>query len=93
MESNHRDENLVRRPQLGLAPARLARTALVLAMGRPCGPRYIGTLPVRIVSRPADIPPLHHDPLWHDMTHTSALLRWLREQLRDVARSLPDLKA
>ena len=33
-------------------------------------------------------PPLTYYQLWHDLTHASAPARWLREQVRDVARKL-----
>jgi hypothetical protein len=33
-------------------------------------------------------PPLTYYQLWHDLTHASASGRWLREQVRDVARNL-----
>jgi hypothetical protein len=28
--------------------------------------------------------------LWHDLTHASGACRWLREQVRDVARELSE---
>jgi hypothetical protein len=33
-------------------------------------------------------PPLTYYQLWHDLTHASASGRWLRDQVRDVARNL-----
>jgi hypothetical protein len=33
-------------------------------------------------------PPLTYYQLWHDLTHAAASMRWLREQVRDVARNL-----
>jgi DNA-binding transcriptional LysR family regulator len=83
---------VVRSPHFGLAPAMVARSALVLTTGRQFCARYIGTLPVRIVRCPVDFPPLTYYQLWHDMTHASAAVRWLREQVRDVARGLLELK-
>ncbi len=84
---------LVRSPHFGLAPAMVARSPLVLTTGRQFCARYIGTLPVRIVRCPVEFPPLTYYQLWHDMTHASAAVRWLREQVRDVARNLLELKA
>lgn len=84
---------VVRTPHFGLAPAMVARSSLVLTTGRQFCARYIGSLPVRIVRCPVDIPPLTYYQLWHDLTHASAAVRWLREQVRDVARGLLDLKA
>ena len=45
-------------------------------------------LPVRIVRCPVNFPPLAYYQLWHDVTHESASVRWLRECVRDVARSV-----
>jgi DNA-binding transcriptional LysR family regulator len=84
---------MVRSPHFGLAPAMVARSTLVLTTGRQFCARYIGSLPVRIVRCPVAFPPLVYYQLWHDLTHASAAVRWLREQVRDVARGLLDLKA
>jgi hypothetical protein len=41
------------------------------------------------VPLPGAFPPLTYYQLWHDVTHASgANLRWLREQVREVARGL-----
>jgi len=37
---------------------------------------------------PVAFPPLTYYQLWHDLTHASPAVRWLREQVRDVARHL-----
>ena len=79
---------VVRSPHFGLAPAMVARSSLVLTTGRQFCSRYIGSLPVRIVRCPVDFPPLTYYQLWHELTHASAAVRWLREQVRDVARAL-----
>ena len=78
----------VRSPHFGLAPAMVARSSLVLTTGRQFCSRYIGTLPVRIVRCPMDFAPLAYYQLWHDLTHASPAVRWLREQVREVARGL-----
>jgi len=79
---------VVRTPHFGLAPAMVARSPLVLTTGRQFCSRYIGNLPVRIVRCPVDFPSLTYYQLWHDLTHASSAVRWLREQVRDVARGL-----
>jgi hypothetical protein len=43
---------------------------------------------VRIVRCPVTFPPLAYYQLWHDVTHESASVRWLRECVRDVARAV-----
>ena len=79
---------VVRSPHFGLAPAMVARTSLVLTTGRQFCSRYIDKLPVRILRCPVVFPPLTYYQLWHDLTHASPAVRWLREQVRDVAREL-----
>jgi len=76
-----------------LAPAMVARSQLVLTTGRQFCSRYTAALPVRILRCPVDMPLLTYYQLWHDLTHASAAVRWLREQVRDVARGLSAVKA
>jgi DNA-binding transcriptional LysR family regulator len=83
----------VRTPHFGLAPAMVARSQLVLTTGRQFCSRYTAALPVRILRCPVDMPLLTYYQLWHDLTHASAAVRWLREQVRDVARGLSAVKA
>jgi len=66
----------------------VARSLLVLTTGKLFCSRYLGSLPVRIVRCPVAFPALTYYQLWHDLTHASAAMRWLREQVRDAARSL-----
>ena len=37
---------------------------------------------------PVPFPALTYYQLWHDVTHAAAPLRWLREQVREVAAAL-----
>ncbi|HUP09933.1 MAG TPA: LysR family transcriptional regulator, partial [Caldimonas sp.] len=66
----------------------VAQSWLVLTTGRLFCTRYVEALPVRIVRCPVPFPPLVYYQLWHDLTHASASVRWLREQVADVARHL-----
>jgi DNA-binding transcriptional LysR family regulator len=43
---------------------------------------------LRIVPCPVDFPPMSYYQLWHDRTHAAPAWRWVREQVRDVAREL-----
>ncbi len=79
---------VVRSPYFGLIPLMLTQTQLVLTTGRLFCTRYIDPLPVRIVKCPIAFPPLTYYQLWHDVTHASARGKWLREQVREVARTL-----
>ena len=78
----------VHSPHFGLAPMMVARSALVLTTGRQFCARYVGHLPVRIVRCPVELPALVYYQLWHDLTHASPAVRWLRDRVRDVARDL-----
>jgi DNA-binding transcriptional LysR family regulator len=79
---------VVRSAHFSLIPLMVAQSLLVLTTGRLFCSRYVDALPVRIVRCPVAFPPLTYYQLWHDLTHASASVRWLREQVRDVARNL-----
>ncbi|WP_280154765.1 LysR family transcriptional regulator [Piscinibacter sp. XHJ-5] len=79
---------MVRSAHFSLIPLMVAQSLLVLTTGRLFCSRYVDSLPVRIVRCPVAFPPLTYFQLWHDLTHASAGMRWLREQVRDVARGL-----
>jgi DNA-binding transcriptional LysR family regulator len=83
-----RRDIVVRSAHFGLIPLMVAQSLLVLTTGRQFCSRYVDSLPVRILRCPVDFPPLTYYQLWHDVTHASAPNRWLREQVRDVARNL-----
>jgi hypothetical protein len=72
----------VRSAHFGQIPQTVARTMLVLTTGRLFCSRYVDSLPVRILRCPVPFPALNYYQLWHDLTHASAALRWLREQTR-----------
>ena len=72
----------------GLAPQMVADSQLVLTTGRQFCQRYLGRLPVRIVRCPAAFPAMAYYQLWHDRAHVAPAQRWLREQVREVARGL-----
>ncbi len=78
----------VRTPHFALAPMMVARSHLVLTTGRQFCSRYVDTLPVRIVRCPIRFPSLIYYQLWHELSHHSNAGRWLREQVREVARTL-----
>lgn len=79
---------MVRSAHFSLIPLMVAQSLLVLTTGRLFCSRYVDSLPVRIVRCPVAFPPLTYFQLWHDLTHASAGMRWLREQVREVARGL-----
>ena len=79
---------MVRSAHFSLIPLMVAQSLLVLTTGRLFCSRYVDSLPVRIVRCPVPFPPLTYYQLWHELTHASASGRWLREQVREVARNL-----
>ena len=78
----------VRSAHFGLIPLMVAQSLLVLTTGRLFCSRYLGALPVRIVRCPIAFPPLTYYQLWHELTHASGSVKWLREQVREVAREV-----
>jgi DNA-binding transcriptional LysR family regulator len=81
-------EVVVKSAHFSLIPLMVAQSLLVLTTGRLFCSRYVDSLPVRIVRCPVAFPPLTYYQLWHDLTHASAANRWLRDQVREVARNL-----
>ena len=79
---------VVRSPHFGLIPLMVAQTQLVLTTGRLFCSRYVDTLPLRIIKCPVAFPAMSYYQLWHDVSHASARGKWLREQVREVARTL-----
>jgi DNA-binding transcriptional LysR family regulator len=79
---------VVRSAHFSLIPLMVAQSLLVLTTGRLFCSRYVDSLPVRIVRCPVVFPPLTYYQLWHELTHASSAMRWMREQVRDVAASL-----
>jgi DNA-binding transcriptional LysR family regulator len=78
----------VRSAHFGQLPEMVARSLLVLTTGRLFCARYLDRLPVRIVRCPVAFPPMAYYQLWHERGHAHAAQRWLREQVREVARAL-----
>jgi DNA-binding transcriptional LysR family regulator len=78
----------VRSAYFGQLPQMVADSLLVLTTGRLFCSRYLDHLPVKVLRCPVAFPPMAYYQLWHELTHQSAAMRWLREQVREVARSL-----
>jgi len=78
----------VRTAHFSLIPLMVAQSLLVLTTGRLFCSRHVDALPVKILRCPVPFPPLAYYQLWHDVTHASPSAKWLREQVRDVARNL-----
>lgn len=76
----------VRTAHFGHIPRMVADSLLVLTTGRLFCSRFTESLPVRIVRCPVNLPAMNYYQLWHDLTHAAPAHRWLREQVREVAR-------
>lgn len=76
----------VRSAHFGQIPRMVADSLLVLTTGRLFCSRYTDALPVRILRCPVNLPAMNYYQLWHDLTHAAPAQRWLREQVREVAR-------
>lgn len=79
---------VVRAAHFGLIPLMVARSRLVLTTGRLFCSRYADALDLRILRCPVPFPPMSYYMLWHERSHAAPPLRWLREQMREVARDL-----
>lgn len=78
----------VRGAHFGQLPEMVARSLLVLTTGRLFCSRWLERLPLTLLRCPVAFPPMTYYQLWHELSHASAPLRWLREQVRDVAREI-----
>ena len=78
----------VRSAHFGQLPLMVARSSLVLTTGRQFCSRYLASLPVAVLRCPVAFPRLSYYQLWHALSNQAAAQRWLREQVREVAREL-----
>ena len=78
----------VKSAHFSLIPLMVAQSRLVLTTGRLFCSRFVDALPLKIVRCPIAFPPLTYYQLWHEVAHASASAKWLREQVREVARNL-----
>ena len=75
-------------PYFGLIPGMVASTLLVLTTSRQYCERFVNTLPVTILPCPVAFPKMMYYQLWHERTHASESVRWLRERVKSAAASL-----
>ncbi|RZS30968.1 LysR family transcriptional regulator [Corticibacter populi] len=73
---------------LSLAPSILARTDLIFSTGRLLAEDFTIGQPLAIVPFPAEIKPHRFRLVWHERTHKNRALRWLRNEITEVAREL-----
>ncbi len=78
----------VRVAHFSLIPGMVASTLLVLTTGRAYCQHYVGRMPVRILQCPVPFPRMRYYQLWHQRSHASSAVKWLRERVKSVAASL-----
>ncbi|HYF43031.1 MAG TPA: LysR family transcriptional regulator [Ramlibacter sp.] len=72
----------------GLIPPMVASSLLVLTTGRLFCERYLHQLPLKILPLPIAFPQLTYYQLWHERSHGSAAVKWLRSRIKAVAQGL-----
>lgn len=75
-------------PEFNLAPFLLLRSDLVLTTARCFCEFWASVLPLLVVPAPAIFKPMRFYLLWHERSHNSAHVRWLRTLLREIALDL-----
>jgi DNA-binding transcriptional LysR family regulator len=65
-------------PEFNLVPYVLAETDLVFTTGRRFAEHHARHLPIEVLSAPTFFPAMRFHQLWHDRTHFSPALGWLR---------------
>ncbi len=78
----------VRSAHFGQLPQMVAKSLLVLTTGRLFCSRYVKELPVAVLKCPVAFPRMSYYQLWHEQSHTAPPMRWLRDQVREVAARL-----
>jgi DNA-binding transcriptional LysR family regulator len=73
-------------PEFNLVPYVLAETDLVFTTGRRFAEHHARHLPIEVVPAPSFFPAMHFHQLWHDRTHFSPAIRWLRSLVMRAVR-------
>ncbi len=68
-------------PYFHVAPYVLTTTDLIFTTGRRFAEPFARILPLKVLPAPLDFPPLRFYQLWHERTHESTAVRWLRERI------------
>ncbi|MFM0660121.1 LysR substrate-binding domain-containing protein [Paraburkholderia sediminicola] len=75
-------------PHFNLAPYVLVKSDMIFTTTRLFAEYYASRLPLTVLSAPVDFPPMRYYQLWHERSHYSGELRWLRGLVTDAAGSL-----
>lgn len=82
----HRRDIRVSLPYFHVAPYVLTTTDLIFTTGRRFAEPFARILPLKVLPAPLDFPPLRFYQLWHERTHESAAVRWLRERITGLVK-------
>lgn len=63
----------------------VAQTDLLGTIARAGAARYARVLPLQVLDLPFSVPAATVSMVWHERTHNSALMRWVRETVRNCA--------
>ncbi|PVX82435.1 LysR family transcriptional regulator [Paraburkholderia unamae] len=74
-------------PYFGMAPYVVARSELLFTTTRALAAHYAQLLPLRVEPLPCSAAALTYYQLWHEGSHRSAALRWLRRLVKKVAQT------
>lgn len=74
-------------PEYNLVPYILAQSDFVFTTCRRFAEHYASFMSIRVLPAPRIFPPVRFRMLWHERTHHSAAGKWLRNIVRECARS------
>lgn len=73
-------------PYFHVAPYVLTTTDLIFTTGRRFAEPFARILPLKVLPAPLNFPPLRFYQLWHERTHESEAVRWLRERITSLVK-------
>lgn len=76
-------------PFFSLTPYALVNTDLIATMNESMARFYAESLGLRVVDAPLPFPGVRYVQLWHDRTHSSPALGWLRSKISQAAGRVP----
>jgi DNA-binding transcriptional LysR family regulator len=71
-----------------LAPYVLIKSDLIFTTTRIFADHYARFLPLTVIDAPLDFPPMQYYQLWHERSHYSDEVRWLRTLVGEATRAL-----
>lgn len=73
-------------PFFSLTPYALLKTDLIATMNESMANLYADTLDLCVIDAPLPFPKVRYVQLWHDRTHSSPALIWLRSKITQAAK-------